>query len=160
LDRVQSYAWPGNIRELEHALRHAVAMSESATLRLSDFPDAIQLALQGRPRPAAALAEVADGSATGAARVVDPDQLRMAIRATDPKAVAVAAHKHELPCHIEFARKEYLGALIDECNGDLALIGQYWDRHSEKTLRNLIRQFGLETRLEAARKNRGATMSA
>ena len=41
---------------------------------------------------------------------------------------------------------------IEECHGDLALIGQYWDHHSEKTLRGVIRAFGLEDRLRAARR--------
>lgn len=37
LERLQSYHWPGNIRELRHAVERAVILSESDTLQLSDF---------------------------------------------------------------------------------------------------------------------------
>jgi two-component system, NtrC family, response regulator AtoC len=35
------YSWPGNIRELEHAIEHAVAMSRTAILFPEDFPPEI-----------------------------------------------------------------------------------------------------------------------
>ncbi|MBL0739769.1 sigma-54-dependent transcriptional regulator [Chryseolinea lacunae] len=37
LDRLKRYAWPGNIRELQHAIERAVIMTDSATLQESDF---------------------------------------------------------------------------------------------------------------------------
>ncbi len=146
---LQRYRWPGNIRELEHALRHAVAMSDAETLKLADFPSALQLSLQkvdvsGIPQVPA------EGKSLGPP-LIDSDALRLAIRATDLTALKAASKKHELPCHIDFARKTYLAALIEECQGDLTLIGRYWDRHSEKTLRNLIKSYGLTELLQAAR---------
>jgi hypothetical protein len=59
--------------------------------------------------------------------------------------------KHELSCHIDFIRKTHLATLIEECKGDLTLIGHYWDHGSEKTLRNLIRDYDLVDLLRAAR---------
>ena len=38
---LQSYTWPGNIRELEHAIERAVAMSNTAILFREDFPPEI-----------------------------------------------------------------------------------------------------------------------
>ena len=38
--------------------------------------------------------------------------------------------------------------------GDLTLIARYWDRSSEKTLRNLVREYGLADDLEKARRNK------
>lgn len=37
LDKLKRYAWPGNIRELQHAIERAVIMTDSDTLQESDF---------------------------------------------------------------------------------------------------------------------------
>jgi two-component system response regulator HydG len=37
LDKLKRYAWPGNIRELQHALERAVIMTDSSQLQESDF---------------------------------------------------------------------------------------------------------------------------
>lgn len=37
MDRLKRYAWPGNIRELQHAIERAVIMTDSAILQESDF---------------------------------------------------------------------------------------------------------------------------
>ena len=37
LDKLKRYAWPGNIRELQHALERAVIMTDSSSLQESDF---------------------------------------------------------------------------------------------------------------------------
>ncbi|SKC51153.1 sigma-54-dependent transcriptional regulator [Ohtaekwangia koreensis] len=36
-DKLKRYAWPGNIRELQHGIERAVIMTDSATLQESDF---------------------------------------------------------------------------------------------------------------------------
>ena len=37
LDKLQAYTWPGNIRELQHAIERAVILNESGTLQPPDF---------------------------------------------------------------------------------------------------------------------------
>lgn len=37
MDRLKRYAWPGNIRELQHAIERAVIMTDSETLQETDF---------------------------------------------------------------------------------------------------------------------------
>ena len=37
MDKLKRYAWPGNIRELQHAIERAVIMTDSATLQETDF---------------------------------------------------------------------------------------------------------------------------
>jgi two-component system, NtrC family, response regulator HydG len=37
MDRLKRYAWPGNIRELQHAIERALIMTDSDTLQESDF---------------------------------------------------------------------------------------------------------------------------
>jgi DNA-binding NtrC family response regulator len=146
---LQRYPWPGNIRELEHALRHALAMSDSGTLRLADFPDVVRAHFRNADAPPAAAP--ASASASPGFDIIDREALRLAIRACDPKTAQTTANGQTPPCHIDYARRIYLEALIEECHGDLALIGQYWDHHSEKTLRALIQRLGLAERCQEAR---------
>jgi transcriptional regulator with PAS, ATPase and Fis domain len=50
LAALESYSWPGNIRQLENAIQHGVLVSSGPELHLSDLPDAIrEYVLQGRP---------------------------------------------------------------------------------------------------------------
>ena len=42
LAKLQSYQWPGNIRELENAMEHAFVIDTTETLKLASFPDHIQ----------------------------------------------------------------------------------------------------------------------
>jgi two-component system NtrC family response regulator len=45
---LETYPWPGNIRELENAIEHAVVLAEGDTIELSDLPAAVQeLAAKG-----------------------------------------------------------------------------------------------------------------
>jgi two-component system, NtrC family, response regulator HydG len=37
MDKLKRYAWPGNIRELQHSIERAVIMTDSSTLQESDF---------------------------------------------------------------------------------------------------------------------------
>lgn len=37
MDKLKRYAWPGNIRELQHAIERAVIMTDSGTLQETDF---------------------------------------------------------------------------------------------------------------------------
>jgi two-component system response regulator HydG len=36
-DKLKRYAWPGNIRELQHSIERAVIMTDSPSLQESDF---------------------------------------------------------------------------------------------------------------------------
>ena len=147
VEQLRRYPWPGNIRELDHALRHAVAMSDTDTIELSGFPSVIREHLQGTasvPVPSSVLPDVKPP-------IMDMDELRSAIRSTDALALSREAQPSRFPAHIDYARKQYLTALIEAFDGDLPLIGQFFDRGSEKTLRNLIRSFGLEGTLQTAR---------
>jgi DNA-binding NtrC family response regulator len=50
LTALESYTWPGNIRQLENAIQHAVLVSNGPELHLRDLPEAIQEnALERRP---------------------------------------------------------------------------------------------------------------
>lgn len=92
-----------------------------------------------------------EGGGGGSGSIIDGEALRAAIRGCDPVLAGDTDRPFEIPGHVEHAKRAWLAALIDEFRGDLALIGRFWDRGSEKTLRKLIAAYGLLERLEEAR---------
>jgi DNA-binding NtrC family response regulator len=62
---LRAYAWPGNIRELEHAIERAVAMTNTSVLFPEDFPPEIS-------RPGAAPAASAPAPATAGSAGAPP----------------------------------------------------------------------------------------
>ncbi len=157
-DALKRYDWPGNIRELENAIKHALAMAEGALIVAADLPETVRRAVadgEGRGTEDRAAEEPsAPAVPVGDAPVIDREALRRAVRAADPRAVGSAARPEEIPAHIAHAKAVWLGVLIEECGGDLARIARFWDRSSEKTLRNLVNEYGLKSRLQEARKRR------
>jgi DNA-binding NtrC family response regulator len=149
---LQRLDWPGNVRELDHALRYAAAMCEHGTITQDDLPDPVRRALEGAAPPATPAPAGGDSAAAApGAGAIQSDALRAAIRRARPLPDPTHVAPHENPAHVEHAKRAWLAALIDECGGDLAEIGRFWDRGSEKTLRKLIREYGLADRLAVAR---------
>jgi DNA-binding NtrC family response regulator len=154
-ERLKAYDWPGNIRELEHALRHALAMGRGEEIAAEDFPSPVRAAISRFEAPAA---EAQDSTAAPPAEseivVIDHSALRRAIRNADAIALGSSDRPYNCPAHVAHARRAYLAALIEELGGDLSLIGLFWDRGSEKTLRRIVREMGLEPLLASARRRR------
>jgi two-component system response regulator HydG len=42
MDRLVDFRWPGNIRELEHAIERAVVLSTGRTIEVEHLPDAVR----------------------------------------------------------------------------------------------------------------------
>ncbi|HZD30019.1 MAG TPA: sigma 54-interacting transcriptional regulator, partial [Candidatus Angelobacter sp.] len=96
-----NYDWPGNIRELENAIEHAIVMGASDEIRPEDLPEALLEVQVGKPDGAryhAAISELkkrlirdslaeAEGSYTEAAKLlgVHPNYLHRLIRNLDIK---------------------------------------------------------------------------
>jgi DNA-binding NtrC family response regulator len=79
---LQTYRWPGNIRELENALEHAAVMCEEQSIAVPDLPVAVQnagTAPGGAPSPGAV-----PGVAPGATTLEEMEQqaLMQALEAT------------------------------------------------------------------------------
>jgi NtrC-family two-component system response regulator AlgB len=47
---LQTYAWPGNIRELQNALERAVILAQGQTIRVEDLPDRLLAPAAGPPQ--------------------------------------------------------------------------------------------------------------
>jgi two-component system response regulator AtoC len=52
LAAMESYEWPGNVRDLENAVEHALVLGDPGDLQLKDLPVAIQHAQRRRAAPA------------------------------------------------------------------------------------------------------------
>jgi len=143
LERLCSHDWPGNVRELDNALRRAVAFSDQAEVSLADLP-ATTTRSAGSALPLPAVASQSD-------EVINRQVLLKVLSAPRP---AEGTETFAWPGHVDYARRAYLEALIERSRGDLRQIATHWNRSSENTLLKLIRQFGLEDQLRAARQNR------
>ncbi|EYF03477.1 sigma-54-dependent transcriptional regulator [Chondromyces apiculatus] len=63
LERLTSYEWPGNIRELENVIERAVLFADGARLRVEDLPEDVRI---GRPQAAVSAALSPAGAAQDA----------------------------------------------------------------------------------------------
>ncbi|MHC4599579.1 MAG: sigma 54-interacting transcriptional regulator [Planctomycetota bacterium] len=138
--RLCARPWPGNVRQLENALRHAVAFCETEEVVVEDLPPETSGAAKGATAPIAG---------SGARPVVNAEGLS---RALDRGAPPAEIPSFEWEGHIDHARRVYLKTLIEHHGGKLEAIGRHWDRSSENTLLKTIREFGLEGALKEARK--------
>ena len=143
-DRLRAYSWPGNIRELRNELAWGAAMAETDMITFDTLKPALRDAIENAPDPGPRSEPSGPRILEGG--IVDVEALRRRIRATNPGDVG------ESQAHVDFAKRIWLKTLIEELNGDLALIAKFWDRNAERTLRNLIKQYGLWDDLERARK--------
>ncbi len=50
-DQLLRYPWPGNVREVQNAIEHAVALSAGTRIEVEDLPEELRAAMP-RPRPA------------------------------------------------------------------------------------------------------------
>ncbi len=48
LHLLESYDWPGNIRELKNAVEHALVFTKQPVLRAEDFPEIVRAGNSGR----------------------------------------------------------------------------------------------------------------
>jgi two-component system, NtrC family, response regulator HydG len=58
-EQLLRHAWPGNVREVQNTVEHAVALSSGSRIEVEDLPDELRAALP-RPRPTGAVRPLAD----------------------------------------------------------------------------------------------------
>jgi DNA-binding NtrC family response regulator len=131
-----SHDWPGNIRELQNALRHAVAFAAGSVVAAEDLP--------------AVVSSKAPSVVAHSPTILDTEALESALSRPGPPR---GTPSHEWPGHIDYIRRRFLRTLIRHHGGNVRKIAEHWDRSSENTILKYIRQFGLEDDLEAARRS-------
>lgn len=144
---LSTYPWPGNIRELINVLKYLLLFSQGSELELRDLPEHLQ-----KSKPPAASVVRRSALAAGT-EIINYDNLCRALSESDSVPVA-SGDTTSHPWHVDFAKKTYLRALIQHSGGNLRKILAFWDCDSEKTLRGLIKSYGLWEDLEKARGSR------
>ncbi len=84
------YDYPGNIRELQNILNHAVVMSEGGIIRFSDLPDVVQRARRFIPLPSASRLAPAAPALPGTPPPVRVIEASRADSASEPAPDAVS----------------------------------------------------------------------
>jgi DNA-binding NtrC family response regulator len=143
-----SYPWPGNIREMIHVLKYALLFSQGDTIIRKDLPNYL---LKSTARPAAGTPRVTPSPSQG--EIIDFELLCRTLAASDGEPIA-RNNTSNCPWHVDYAKKTYMRALIRHCRGNLRKITPYWDRDSERTIRLLIKEYGLWDDLERARETK------
>src|SRR6202050_5002258 len=100
LEALCAFSWPGNIRELGHAVESAVLMADSDAITVSELPASV---LDGREIPSAAIPEVS----SAAVAVEMPEAAGTIAAATTPEATAES--KFSLDTAIRAGSKDALG---------------------------------------------------
>jgi DNA-binding NtrC family response regulator len=131
---LEAYDWPGNLRELIHALKHALLFSTGKEIRSRDLPEPVR-ASKPAPRRRAA-------PPPPRGKVVDVDELRRLLAEADSVPVP-GSRTWDVAWHIDHAKRAYLEALVRHCRGNLRKMSAYWDRSSPFTLRALLKRFDL-----------------
>ena len=77
IEALVAYDWPGNIRELENAVEHAIVVAEGAQIEVDDLPSELIRGKRGRSRPRpAAVMTAASGRASGEPAWSEPDEAK------------------------------------------------------------------------------------
>ena len=140
---LQSYGWPGNVRQLENTVFRAVCMCETGQLERSDFP---HVAAEGSGRPNA-LALLHRSPATSLPRIdhraalprPQPGNQAVPDRFLDTSGKLLAADAVERAL-IEFA--------IEHCHGRMSQVARTLNI-GRSTLYRKLREYGLDTSLDS-----------
>lgn len=146
-DLLASYAWPGNLRELIHVLKHALLFGEGASIERHDLPEhLLKHPPEALPRRVSTspAREASDG-------VIDFERLLAELARSDGRPVPKGPRMN-CAWHVDYAKRIYLRALIQHFKGNLRKVAKLWDRASVTTVRGLIKEFDLLKELEQARK--------
>lgn len=109
LDALCAFSWPGNIRELGHAVESAVLMADSDAITVSELPASV---LDGREIPSPAIPEVS----SAAVAMEMPEAAGTVAAATTPEATAES--KFSLDTAIREASKDALVRALNATHGN------------------------------------------
>ena len=132
VERLVSYNWPGNIRELENVIERTMLFCEAPVIRLGNLPAELLLG-EDRHLPAAALS-------------TSPSQPNLAaMPATLPAGDAVGSLKEAVRAETERVERELIQRALDETGGNVTQAARRL-KISRKSLQTKMKELGLRDR--------------
>jgi len=136
MDLLQSYAWPGNVRQLENALFRAVVLADADELTLAEFPQ-ITSQMEGygvEIPPAPVFAE------TGSAQAPQREIVRVEVR--DPNALSLIDEEGDIKT-LESLEAEIIRFALRHYRGHMSEVSRRLGI-GRSTLYRKLKEFGLE----------------
>jgi DNA-binding NtrC family response regulator len=112
---LQRYDWPGNVRELEHAIEHAVVLSESETIPFSALPVEVQ-----RASEAAAPKAPVPPPAPSQSEFETAPPVRTMDALVETQTLATMSYADAKKKVLSDFNDSYVGALLRATNGNLS----------------------------------------
>ena len=132
VERLVSYNWPGNIRELENVIERTMLFCEAPVIRLGNLPAELLLG-EDRHLPAAALSTSSS----------QPNLAAMP--ATLPAGDAVGSLKEAVRAETERVERELIQRALDETGGNVTQAARRL-KISRKSLQTKMKELGLRDR--------------
>jgi two-component system response regulator AtoC len=137
VERLVSYNWPGNIRELENLMERTMLFCEGPLIRLSDLPSEVKVGLAGlavapwSPPGVAVTAAGARGSQPG-------------MPAEEAAGLAPSSLKEAVRAETERVERELIQKALDETGGNVTQAARKL-KISRKSLQTKMKELGLRT---------------
>ena len=139
VERLVSYHWPGNIRELENVIERTMLFCEGPTIRLADLP----AELGGGPGAAAAAAS--DERPAGPGTTPSHSSLPAVTAAAAAAGAAAGSLKEAVRAETERIEREYIRQALDETGGNVTQAARRL-KISRKSLQTKMKELGLRDR--------------
>ena len=141
VERLVSYNWPGNIRELENLMERTMLFCEGPLIRLSDLPSEVTVGLAGLavapwPSPAAQAAAAAASAGGPASSPGMP--------ADEAGRLAPSSLKEAVRAETERVERELIQKALDETGGNVTQAARKL-KISRKSLQTKMKELGLRT---------------
>ena len=141
VERLVSYNWPGNIRELENLMERTMLFCEGPLIRLSDLPSEVTVGLAGlavAPWPSPA-AQAAAAAASAGAPVSSPG-----IAADEAGRLVPSSLKEAVRAETERVERELIQKALDETGNNVTQAARKL-KISRKSLQTKMKELGLRT---------------
>ena len=137
VERLVSYNWPGNIRELENLMERTMLFCEGPLIRLSDLPSEVTVGLAGLA--VAPWSPPAAATAAGGARGSQPG-----MPAEEAAGLAPSSLKEAVRAETERVERELIQKALDETGGNVTQAARKL-KISRKSLQTKMKELGLRT---------------
>jgi nitrogen regulation protein NR(I) len=136
VERLVSYHWPGNIRELENVIERTMLFCEGSVIRLNNLPGELSGGALGEERPVHLVPSVAPS----------PSQANLPAVAATPvppsSSEAVGSLKEAVKAETERVERELIQRALDETGGNVTQAARKL-KISRKSLQTKMKELGL-----------------